>query len=122
MGKNLSKYAPDPRADSLGIVIVPLFALWFVLWIGLNIVLFIKAKSYPAGASIFLWNKNAKMSTVVWTTLCFLFVGLYAVAISDQVQFDRENHILSFGIYIPLCVYILFSFFIRALMIKRSAH
>jgi hypothetical protein len=39
--KNLSYYAPDPNADSLGIIIFPLFGLWFVLWIGLNIVLFI---------------------------------------------------------------------------------
>lgn len=121
MGKNLSKYAPDPMADSLGIVIIPLFLLWFVLWIGLNFVLLIKAKSYPAGASIFFWNADAKYSSLIWTAICFLFVVSYLAVIFDQVQFDRDNNILSLGVYIPLGFYILFSFFIRSLMIKPKA-
>lgn len=122
MSKNLSAYAPDPMADSLGIFIIPLFALWFVLWIGLNVVLFWKAKSYPAGASILVWNSDAKFSSWFWTVLCVLFVFFYVLNIFDQIQFDRSNHILSLGIYAPLVAYILFSFFIRSLMIKPKAN
>lgn len=116
IGKNISKYAPNPMADSISLFIIPLFALWFVLWVGLNLVLFFKAKSYPAGASIFLWNSKAKLRSGLWTSLCLLFVAIYLFAIFDQLQFDMEHQILSLGIYIPLCAYILFSFFIRRLM------
>ncbi len=75
--KSLSAYAPDPNADSPGIVIFPLFGLWFLLWIALNVVLILKSRLYPAGASILIWDSSTNYRSILWTLVCAAFLLLY---------------------------------------------
>jgi hypothetical protein len=114
--RNLPAWAPNPDSDSVGIVVFPMFAIWFLFWPALNVILVKKSKSYPAGASIFAWNKTSNFRSWVWSILSLVFIAIYLIVILDQIAFDREHGIVSWGIYVPLALFIMASLHFRVLL------
>jgi hypothetical protein len=106
--------------DSLGIVVVPVFGIWLILWIALNVFLFLKRKRYPAGASLLAWDSTKKNKSVVWTVVCATFVFLYIYAIERTISDDISNHTFTSWVYLSMFGYILCSFWMRAFLVTQS--
>ena len=106
--------------DSLGIIVVPIFGIWFICWIALNTFLFLQRKRYPAGASLFAWDPTKKTRSVASTIVAATFVSFYIYAIGRTITDDISNHTLTSWVYLSMLGYIFCSFWMRSFLVAKS--